>query len=169
MQEPGSEIIIRAYQPADLEAMRRLWNEIVAGGDAFPQEQPLSAAEAAEFFAAQSRSAVAELAGEIAGLYILHPNNVGRGGHLATASYAVRAAARGRHIGELLVRDSLHQARLLGFRLLQFNAVVCGNTSAINLYRKLGFTELGTVPGGFRLPDGSYQDILLFYRGLDDC
>lgn len=164
-----NELTIRQYQEADLAQMRTLWNEIVAAGNAFPQEEPLSMSEAGEFFAAQSYSAVAELGSDIVGLYILHPNNIGRCGHLANASYAVAKAVRGQHIGEQLVRDSLTKARELGFRVLQFNAVVKSNASAIHLYQKLAFKELGSIPGGFRMPDGSYQDIVLFYRQLNDC
>ena len=87
-----NELTIRQYQEADLAQMRTLWNEIVAAGNAFPQEEPLSMSEAGEFFAAQSYSAVAELGSDIVGLYILHPNNIGRCGHLANASYAVAKA-----------------------------------------------------------------------------
>ena len=122
-----NELTIRQYQEADLAQMRTLWNEIVAAGNAFPQEDLLSLSEAGKFFAAQSYSAVAELGSDIVGLYILHPNNIGRCGHLANASYAVAKAVRGQHIGEQLVRDSLTKARELGFRVLQFNAVVKSN------------------------------------------
>ena len=55
---------------------------------------------------------------------------------------------------------------LLGFGILQFNAVVSSNTPALNLYRKLGFTRLGTIPGGFHMKDGSYQDIIPHYKKL---
>ena len=99
-------------------------------------------------------------------MYILHPNNVGRCGHIANASYAVAGAARGRHIGEALVRDCLAAGRAAGFRVLQFNAVVATNLHARHLYERLGFVPLGTVPGGFRLPDGSYADICLYYHTL---
>ena len=112
---------------------------------------------------------MAEYQGTVVGLYILHPNNVGRCGHLANASYAVTAAQRGLHIGEKLVLDSLSVAKKLGFRVLQFNAVVKNNAAAIHLYDKLGFTQLGVVPGGFRTPEGNYEDIILFYRQLADC
>ena len=139
---------VRKYRLEDLEPMRRIWNEVVEEANAFPQEFPLEAAEAEEFFASQSFTGVAELDGEIAGVYILHPNNVGRCGHLANASYAVSRDARGRHVGEALVRDSLSEGHRLGFRVLQFNAVVKSNEAARALYRKLGFVELGTVPGG---------------------
>ena len=104
--------------------------------------------------------------GEVIGLYILHPNNIGRCGHIANASYAVGSAARGKGAGRLLVEDSLAQGRANGFRVMQFNAVVASNAGARHLYEKLGFVQLGTIPGGFRMPDGSYADICPYYHEL---
>ena len=87
---------IRRYQPGDLAAMREIWNEVVEAGNAFPQEDPLADDEqAAAFFGGQTYTAVADDGDGIAGLYILHPNNTGRCGHIANASFAVRAGARG--------------------------------------------------------------------------
>ena len=100
------------------------------------------------------------------GLYILHPNNVGRCGHICNASYAVRADQRGRHIGESLVRHSMTTAKELGFRILQFNAVVKSNKSALHLYEKLGFVQLGVIPGGFKKDNGTYEDIVPHYITL---
>ena len=34
------------------------------------------------------------------------------------------------------------------------------------LYAKLGFTQLGTIPGGFLMKDGHYQDIIIHYKKL---
>lgn len=179
-------VIIREYRKVDLPVMVEIWNEVVNDGIAFPQTDPLDVDNAADFFASQSFTAVAErdVSGqatseydvaetgilvrskEIVGLYILHPNNIGRCGHIANSSYAVRSSARGLHIGEKLVKHSLAKGKELRFRLLQFNAVVESNASAIHLYEKLGFIRLGTIPEGFMLPDGSYANIVLFYRTL---
>ena len=104
--------------------------------------------------------------GTILGLYILHPNNVGRCGHIANASYAVAAAARGRGIGGALARDCLARARELGFRILQFNAVVEGNASARHLYEKLGFEQLGVIRGGFRMKDGTFANTCPYWHAL---
>lgn len=98
--------------------------------------------------------------------YILHPNNVGRCGHICNASYAVERTARGLHIGEKLVSDCLKQGRAHGFRILQFNAVVASNTHARHLYERLGFHPLGVIPGGFRMKDGHYEDICPYYHVL---
>lgn len=156
-------IIVREYLPTDLRAMADIWNDIVEEGVAFPQENTLTLDSAAAFFGSQSCSAVAELDGEIVGLYILHPNNIGRCGHIANASYAVKTSHRGRHIGEALVKDCIKKCAELGFGILQFNAVVKTNEAALKLYKKLGFTQLGTIPNGFRKKDGSYEDIIPHY------
>ena len=83
---------VRKYKPEDIPAMLAIWNEVVEAGDAFPQEELLNAETGAKFFAEQSRTAVAENEGEVLGLYILHPNNVGRCAHIANASYAVSSS-----------------------------------------------------------------------------
>ena len=160
--------LIRQYTERDLPEMIAIWNEVVAQGIAFPQEEELDLEEGGHFFAGQTYCAVAELPDtkEICGLYILHPNNVGRCGHICNASYAVKASCRGRHVGECLVLDSIAQGRRCGFRILQFNAVVKSNVHARHLYERLGFRQLGVIPGGFRLKDGRYEDICPYYRIL---
>ena len=158
-------ITIRAYTKGDISAMTKIWNEVVRDGEAFPQTEPLSEQEAEQFFSAQTYCAVAhdDESGDILGLYILHPNNVGRCGHIGNASYAVSANARGKHIGRALVEDSLAKAKEYGFRLMQFNAVVAANTRAQKLYESLGFIKLGVIPEGFLMKDGHYEDIIVYY------
>ena len=159
-------IEIRAYAEKDVPDMVRIWNEVVEEGVAFPQLELLTEETGGAFFAAQTYCGVAEEDGAVVGLYILHPNNVGRCGHIANASYAIDSACRGRHIGEKLVTDCLTQAPRFGFQLLQFNAVVENNIHARHLYARLGFVQIGTVPKGFRMKDGSYQNIVLYCHTL---
>ena len=135
-------IEVRAYTDNDIEAMVTIWNQVVEDGEAFPQEECLTQE------------------------YILHPNNVGRCGHICNASYAVDRESRGLHIGEKLVSDCLAQGKAHGYRVLQFNAVVASNVHARHLYERLGFKQLGTIPGGFRMKDGSYEDICPYYHEL---
>jgi L-amino acid N-acyltransferase YncA len=157
---------IRKYNDKDLPDMIAIWNEIVEEGIAFPQEDLLSMESGSEFFASQSYTGVAVVDGSIRGLYILHPNNVGRCGHICNASYAVASDMRGLHIGEALVKDCMEQAKNLGFKVLQFNAVVETNIHARHLYERLGFTQLGTITGGFRMKDGRYENICPYFREL---
>ena len=90
---------IRPYREEDLAGMLKVWNEVVEGGEAFPQIEPLTLEKAAEFFAAQTLSVVADLDGKVMGLYVLHPNNVGRCAHVGNASYAVASSVRGLGLG----------------------------------------------------------------------
>lgn len=158
-------IQVRAYENNDLQEMIAIWNEVVEEGIAFPQEECLTMQTGAKFFAEQTYCGVAEdiNTGKLRGLYILHPNNVGRCGHICNASYAVTSESRGMHIGEQLVRDCITQAREHEFRVLQFNAVVASNLSARHLYEKIGFEQLGTIRGGFRMKDGRYEDICPYW------
>ena len=163
-----NKIIVRKYEEKDLPAMIRIWNEVVEDGVAFPQEECLDETTGAEFFEEQTYTAVAENQenGQVLGLYILHPNNIGRCGHICNASYAVSRDSRGLHIGEKRVKDCVVQGKVHGFRVLQFNAVVAGNVHARHLYERVGFHQLGVIPGGFRLKNGEYEDICPYYIEL---
>ena len=158
-------MIIRGFTKDDLPEMISIWNEIVEEGNAFPQEEALTLKTGFAFFNSQSHVGVA-FDGEILGLYILHPNNVGRCSHIANASYAVSSKARGKHIGQKLVSDSIEKAKELDFLILQFNAVVEDNLSARHLYEKLGFKQLGVIPKGFRLDNDEFLNICPYYIEL---
>mgnify|MGYP000348539476 CR=1 FL=1 len=93
--------VTRPYREEDLPAMAEIWNEVVEAGNAFPQTKSLTLEEARAFFAEQSHAAVATVGGRICGLYILHPNNIGRCGHVANASFAVAGASRALACGRL--------------------------------------------------------------------
>ena len=161
-------MLIRKYNDSDLDKMIAIWNEVVEDGVAFPQENLLTLESGREFFGSQTYAAVAEDENEgVVGLYILHPNNIGRCGHICNASYAVSSKCRGLHIGEKLVLDCIEQGRLHGFKVLQFNAVVESNIHARHLYERVGFKQLGTIPGGFLMKDGHYENICPYYIELE--
>ena len=159
-------MIVRGYTHADLPRMIEIWNSVVIDGNAFPQRDLLDTSSGSEFFAAQSHCGVAvDDDGSVCGLYILHPNNVGRCSHICNASYAVSKDKRGLGIGEALVLDCMKSAVKCSYKILQFNAVVADNIAARRLYEKLGFIQLGTIKGGF-LSDDGYKDICPYYITL---
>lgn len=130
--------------------MISIWNEVVEEGVAFPQEKYLTKESGLSFFASQTYCGVAVDNDKVVGLYILHPNNIGKCGHISNASYAV----------------SLAMAKEYVFKVMQFNAVVESNIHARHLYERLGFKQLGVIPDGFRLKDGSYVNICPYYHSL---
>lgn len=161
------DIAIREYTSDDIKEVIVIWNQIVRCGNAFPQMEELDEETGDAFFKEQSFTGVAvDCDNNIVGLYILHPNNVGRCGHICNASYGVHQDFRGLHIGEKLVKHCITKAKELGYGILQFNAVVATNIPALHLYKRLGFRQLGVVPKGFLMVDGSYEDIIPHYIEL---
>ena len=161
-------IEIISFSPEYTSEAINIWNEVIEEGVAFPQLEYLNEENGKAFFEEQSFTGLAIDTdnNKKLGLYILHPNNVGRCGHIANASYAVASECRGNKIGEALVTHCLDKAKELGFKIMQFNAVVANNQRALKLYKKLGFVLLGTIPKGFMLKDGRFEDITVHYKVL---
>jgi GNAT superfamily N-acetyltransferase len=74
--------------------------------------------------------------------------------------------ARGRGVGRRLGEHVVQWHRDRGFRAIQFNAVVETNTAAVALWRSLGFTVVGTVPGAFRSATHGYVGLHVMHLDL---
>lgn len=154
-------------EAADWPRIWPLWHAVVAAGDtyAYEPDTPADAAAAIWLPGPPAETWTAELDGKLAGTYLLSPNRPGPGAHLANAGFMVDPASRGRGVGRAMAEHCLDRAGELGYAGMVFNAVVSTNPAA-GLWRSLGFAEVGRVPGGFRLPDGSLADLLIMYRNL---
>jgi GNAT superfamily N-acetyltransferase len=102
----------------------------------------------------------------ILGTAKMGPNRPGHGDHIGTASFMVAEAARGRGVGRRLAEYVVQWHRDLGFRGIQFNAVVETNEAAVRLWQKLGFGIVGTVPDAFRSPTRGYVGLHVMYLPL---
>lgn len=60
----------------------------------------------------------------------------------------------------------MKQSKKLGYKILQFNAVVISNTNAHKLYKKIGFNKIGIVKKGYINKNNEYEDIVLYYIDL---
>ena len=109
---------------------------------------------------------VEDASGAVLGTAKMGRNQRGPGSHVATASFMVSPASRGRGVGRTLGEYALVWAANAGFRAMQFNAVVSDNLPAAALWKSLGFEVIGTVPEGFRHDDGRFADLLIMYRRL---
>lgn len=131
---------------------REIFNQIIEEGASYPWDSPLTKRDFDAIFLPSEPvwCAVDEL-GSLGGFAHIHPNGIGRTSHIANCGYAVAKDFRGRGIGKMLVAKSIEVARSLGFKGIQFNAVVATNAVAIKLYESFGFRIIGTIPCGFRL------------------
>jgi ribosomal protein S18 acetylase RimI-like enzyme len=93
-------------------------------------------------------------------------NQMGRGAHVATASFMVDPGSQHRGVGRALGEHVIAAARADGFRSMQFNAVVETNIRAVALWRSLGFDIVGTVPEAFEHPVHGYVGLHVMHRRL---
>jgi L-amino acid N-acyltransferase YncA len=164
-----NDIQIRAATPDDFAAIREIFDHHLNAGETYPFDSMAPDAAYAYWLGQGVSTFVAVLAsGRVLGMYRLVPNQVGRGDHVANASYMVSPAAQGVGVGKLLGTHSLDQARREGYLAMQFNYVISTNTVAVALWKKIGFAIVATLPGAFRHRQLGYVDAYVMYRVLDD-
>ena len=73
---------------------------------------------------------------------------------MANAGFIVAPEWRKKGLGWLLGATMLEYARQLGYRSVIFNLVFSENVWARRLWERLGFKELGVLPGAVRKNDG---------------
>lgn len=161
---------IRAATRADRDAIWKIFHEILAAGDTYALDPKMSREDAlAYWFRADTQTYVAEKDAAVIGTYILRPNQLGPGSHVANAAFIVASNAQGSGVGRAMAEHCLAEARQMGFRAMQFNFVVSTNAPAIHLWKQLGFKIVGTLPGAFRHPEKGYVDVHVMYRSLLDA
>lgn len=164
----GPAVVVRPATDADWPSIWSIWRRVVDAGETYVWERGLSEADArvAWMLPPPAEVVVAEVDGRVVATAEIRPNQVGRGAHVANASFMVDPAEAGRGIGRALGHAVLDRARAAGYRAMQFNAVVATNERAIALWESLGFATVGRVPGAFRHERHGYVDLLVMHRVL---
>ncbi|GAK82694.1 histone acetyltransferase HPA2 and related acetyltransferases [Vibrio ponticus] len=104
--------------------------------------------------------------GAVLGSYYIKPNAMGPSNHICNCGYMVASEARGKGIAKLLCEHSQQTALELGYLAMQFNSVVSTNTVAVNLWQKLGFSIIGTIPKAYRHKRLGLIDSYIMYKWL---
>ncbi|GHD55440.1 GNAT family N-acetyltransferase [Jeongeupia chitinilytica] len=160
---------IRPATEHDADAIWTIFRAVVADGDSYVFAPGTGRDDAhAYWFGPGVRSWVAEIDGEVVGVYRLVANQRDLGDHVANASFMIAPRAHGRGLGMALGRHCLIEAKRAGFAAMQFNFVVATNDAAVALWRKLGFVVVGTLPKAFRHARLGLVDALVMHRFLDD-
>lgn len=156
--------ILRAAA-SDRDAIWSIFHAVVSTGDTYVFDPGMSREDAlAYWFASGTHPYVAEMDGRILGTYIVKANQPGLGSHVANAAFMVSPSARGLGVG----RHCMSEARRLGFRSMQFNLVVSTNKVAVELWKKLGFQIVGTLPGAYRHSSLGFVDAYVMSRHLEE-
>ncbi|MGI5211413.1 N-acetyltransferase family protein [Plantactinospora sp. CA-290183] len=160
--------MIREFAEPDWARVWPIVDEVVEAGETFAYDPGMTAEQAYRIWveAPPGRTVVAVEGDRILGTAKMGPNRPGPGAHVSTASFMVAAGARGRGVGTALCRHALDWARERGYAGMQFNAVTESNRAAVELYRRLGFGVVGTVPGAFAHPRLGRVGLHIMYREL---
>ncbi|HEY9844548.1 MAG: N-acetyltransferase family protein [Candidatus Sericytochromatia bacterium] len=154
-------------RPEDSEAIWAIFHAVVAKGDTYAFGPETSRADfPGLWLGSQMHTFVAESEGQLLGSFFIKPNQPGLGDHIANAAYMVHPDAQGRGIGKAMCLHSLEEARRLGFKAMQFNLVVSTNTTAVQLWQKLGFAIVGTIPEAFRHRQLGFVAAYVMHRKL---
>jgi L-amino acid N-acyltransferase YncA len=160
---------IRPASTADLAAIWRIFQAVVATGTTYAFAPDTSREDGqGYFFGPGIASWVAEHDGRTIGMYKLVANRRDLGSHVANASFMVDPGHAGRGVGKAMGLHCLREARRAGFLAMQFNFVVSTNTSAVTLWKKLGFDIVGTLSKAFQHREHGLVDAYVMYRFLDD-
>jgi L-amino acid N-acyltransferase YncA len=145
---------IRPFVEADWPQVWPIVREVVRAADTFAYDPAMTEAQAHATWieALPGLTVVAADGDRILGTAKMGPNRPGPGAHVATASFMVATDARGRGVATALCRFALDWAREQGYAGMQFNAVAESNHAAVEIYKRLGFRVVGTVPGAFAHP-----------------
>ena len=159
---------IRPFIATDWPEVWPIVRDIVRAADTYVYDPAMTEAEARAIWIEKppGLTVVAVEDERILGSAKMGPNRPGPGSHVATASFMVAVEARGRGVGTALCRYALDWARGRGFAGMQFNAVADSNRGAIEIYRRLGFDIVGTVPGAFAHPTLGRVGLHIMYRAL---
>jgi GNAT superfamily N-acetyltransferase len=159
---------IRDFSEPDWAQVWAIVREVVRARDTFPYDPAMTEEEAREMWIEKPPDlTVVAVEGErVLGTAKMGTNRPGPGSHVSTASFMVAADARGRGVGTALCRFALDWARERGYAGMQFNAVAESNHVAVDLYKRLGFDVVGTVPGAFEHPTLGRVGLHVMYREL---
>lgn len=157
---------IRPATEADWSQVHTFFDRIVADGETYAYPEGLSSEEARDLWFGHEHVVVLEEHGRVLGSAVYGPNRPGRGDHVGTASFMVDESARGRGVGRRLGEYVVAHLGELGYRAVQFNAVVETNTAAVQLWESLGFRIVGTAPAAFRSRTHGYVGLHVMYRDL---
>lgn len=162
------EPVIRQAEDRDRHVVLAIARDLVQAADTYAFDAGMSDDALWQYWHPDfgGQGFVAEVDGEVVGVFVIKRNHQGPASHIANASYVVRNNQRGKGIGAAMGKASLRLARDMGFRAMQFNIVLVTNQPAIRVWQRLGFQIMGTIPDGFRSPDGRYVDFHIMHRRL---
>lgn len=86
---------------------------------------------------------------QLLGSYHIKTNQDPLGAHVCNCGYITAENARGQGVASAMCEHSQVKAKALGYLYMQYNLVIATNEGAVRLWKKHGFTVIGTLPNAF--------------------
>jgi len=162
------ETKIRQMMDADWPEVWAMMQPVIRAGETYPYARDMTAAGAHKMWLdiPEASYVAADELGKLLGTYYIKPNQPTLGAHVANCGYIVAENARGRGVASRMCEHSQAEALRLGYRAMQYNLVVKTNEASVYLWKKMGFTIVGTLPGAFHHPAHGYVDAFILYKEL---
>ncbi|MCC9166297.1 GNAT family N-acetyltransferase [Pontibacter harenae] len=159
----------KADEKLDYEKVWDIFLSVIQTGDTyvFDPNTPKEALHKHWFAEYMDTFVAVDEMGQILGTYIMKPNQIDLGNHIANCSYMVSPNFQGRGVGKLLCEHSLKFAKDKGYIGIQFNIVISTNTNAVKLWQKYGFEIIGVTPKGFRHKALGLVDTYIMFKSLE--
>lgn len=162
--------MIRAAESSDFAGIWEIFAAVLKDGDTYAYGPDTTEEQARAIWMSpgvRSYVCLDDAEQQIVGAYLIKPLWPDLGSHICTASYIVRPGVRGGGIGSSLGKHSIDEAKELGYKGMQFNLVVSTNEPAVRLWRKLGFSIVGTLPKAFRHSKLGFVDAYVMFLELE--
>lgn len=161
-------VIRKADKEKDYNQIWEIFSRVIQTGDTyvFDPSTPKEALDQLWFADYMDTFVATDNNDTVLGTYIIKPNQIDLGNHIANCGYMVNPDAQGKGIGTLLCKHSIAFARQKGYVGIQFNIVVSTNTVAVALWKKFGFQIIGTTPKGFRHQQLGLVDTFIMFKDL---
>ena len=160
-------MLIRKALRSDCDAMWTIFKDVISDADTYVFHPDMSKERALSYWMGDGvHTYVYTEKSQVLGTFIIRDNQPDLGAHVANASFMVCKTARGKGIGRIMGECALKEAKELGYRAMQFNMVVVTNVQAVELWIKLGFDIIGTLPEVFYDAQRGFVDAHIMHRYL---
>lgn len=163
-----TSLTIRNFQKSDWHQVWPILESIFRKGETYAFSPDITEEEAHKVWVELPKETfvATDQDDTVIGTYYIKANQPGLGSHVCNCGYIVSDKARSMGIASLMCKHSQETAVRFGFQAMQFNLVVSTNTGAIRLWKKLGFSVIGTLPKAFKSKSAGFVDALVMYKLL---
>ena len=152
---------------SDFEAFWPVFKNIVIAQETYAFDPEIDFESAYNLWClAPQKTYIIKVNGLILGSYYIKANASGPSSHISNCGYMVNPDSRGKGVARRLCLHSQQIALDLGYSAMQFNSVVSSNEIAVNLWKKLGYKIIGTIPKAYNHKRLGLIDSFIMHKQL---